>query len=181
MAIDAGAVVRIAERTGPGNGAFAARVSFGDQTEHDLEITDPGDAESENRLAWYFEKHLRFPFLDKDLEQQAVKQITTYGRNLFAQVFGGKANHDYQSLREKSFDGCRIEIRGSASFQSLHWEALRDPDLPDPLAIRLPVTRRADAVASKFTVPTNAPVLRILVVTARPDGPADIGYRTISR
>ena len=63
----------------------------------------------------------------------------------------------------------------------LHWEALRDPDLPAPLAVRLPVTRRVERLGSKFDLPADRPTLNILVVTARPDGPGDVGYRTISR
>ncbi len=43
------------------------------------------------------------------------------------------------------------------------------------------MTRRADAVGSKFVAADPEPVLHILVVTARPDGPSDVGYRTISR
>ena len=82
-------------------------------------------------LAWYFEEHLRYPFLDKDMEQQAVEQIAEYGEALFGQVFGGEASHDYRNLRERSFDGCRMEVSGSAALHRLHWEALRDPDLDD--------------------------------------------------
>ena len=133
------------------------------------------------RLAWYFEEHLRYPFLDKDLEQEAVQQIAAYGEELFAQVFGGPASYDYRRLRERGFDGCRVEVSGSAALHRLHWEAMRDPDLDAPLAVRLPVTRRVDALGSKFDPPGGRPTLNILVVVARPDGPTDVGYRTISR
>src|SRR5712691_12689021 len=176
-----GVVIRIAEWGRNRDGTFAARVCFEDSAEYEVEIADPGDANGEAGLAWYFEEHLRFPFLDRDLERRAVDQIAAYGRDLFTQVFGGETNHDYRSLREQSFDRCRIEVSGSAAFHSLHWEALRDPDLPGPLAVRLPVTRRAERVPSRFAVAEPGPVLRILLVTARPDGPEDVGYRTISQ
>ena len=74
-----------------------------------------------------------------------------------------------------------MEISGSAAFHRLHWEALRDPDLDAPLAVRLPVTRRVERQPSKFELPPERPTLNILVVTARPFGRGDVGYRTISR
>ena len=61
-------------------------------------VTDPADPGDEGGLAWYFEEHLRYPFLDKDLEEQAVQRIAAYGEALFAQVFGGQASHDYRTL-----------------------------------------------------------------------------------
>jgi hypothetical protein len=143
-------VVRLAERDqGPG-GSFQVRVSFGDTAEYDVTVTDPVGQAVEGRLAWYFEQHLRYPFLDKDLEHDAVQQIAAYGEALFDQVFGGRANHRYLAVRDKSFDGCRIEISGSAALHRLHWEALKDPDLPAPLSVRLPVTRRVAGQGSKF-------------------------------
>ena len=97
-----------------------------------------------------------------------------------AQVFGGQAS-DYRTLRDRAFDGCRVEVSGSAALHRLHWEALRDPALGVPLAIRVPVTRRVDGLGKKFEPPGGRPTLNILVVVARPNGPVDVGYRTISR
>jgi tetratricopeptide (TPR) repeat protein len=174
-------VVRLAERGPNPDGSFQVRVSFGDAAEYDVRVADPADQTGEVRLAWYFEEHLRYPFLDKDLEQEAVQQIAAYGEALFGQVFGGPASYDYRRLRGRGFDGCRVEVSGSAALHRLHWEAMRDPDLDAPLAVRLPVTRRVDALGSKFDPPGGRPTLNILVVVARPDGPADVGYRTISR
>ena len=174
-------VVRLAERGQDPDGSFRVRVSFGDTAEYDVTVTDPAGQAVEGRLAWYFEQHLRYPFLDKDLEHDAVQKITAYGEALFAQVFTEAASHDYRRLRDKSFDGCRIEISGSAALHRLHWEALKDPDLPAPLSVRLPVTRRVAGQGSKFDPHEDRPTLNILVVVARPDGPGDVGYRTISR
>ncbi len=157
-------------------------MNFGGDAEYDVDVSDPADEASEQELAWYFEEHLRYPFLDKDREERAVGQITDYGTGLFRQVFGNEASHDYRKLREQSFDGCRLEISGSAALHRLHWEALRDPGSPGtPLSVRMPVTRRVDAQPSRFAVRDDLPTLNILVVTARPGGPHDVGYRTISR
>src|SRR5271166_5667853 len=87
----------------------------------------------------------------------------------------------YRRLREQAFDGCRLEVTGSAAFHLLHWEALRDPELDVPLAVRLPVTRRVGQLPSLFELPSGQPTLNILLVTARPFGRGDVGYRTISR
>ena len=176
-----GVVVRISELAGGSDESLRARVSFGDAGEYEVAIIDPADVGTEDLLAWYFEKHLRYPFLDKDLEQEAVARIATYGQKLFSQVLGGEAFADYRRLRDRAFDGCRIEVSGSAALHRLHWETLRDPDLPAPLAVRLPVTRRVTGVGSKFDPPGGRPTLNVLVMTARPDGPRDVGYRTVSR
>jgi len=174
--------VRITEIPGGPDGGLAARVAFGDgAAEYEVAVTPPGDAASERLLTWYFEEHLRFPFLDRDMERQAVTALREYGEALFGQVFGGAAAHDYRRLREQAFDGCRLDVMGSAGFHRLHWEALRDPELDGPLAVRVPVTRRVALVPSKFELPSGQPTLNILLVTARPFGRKDVGFRTISR
>jgi hypothetical protein len=113
-------VVRVSEVPGGADGCFAAVVAFGDAAEYEVSVRAPGDAAGERLLAWYFEEHLRFPFLDRDLERQAVEQLADYGKALFGQVFGGAAAHDYQVLRERSFDGCRLEVIGSAEFRTVN-------------------------------------------------------------
>ena len=116
-----------------------------------VRVSDPADTGTEKLLAWYFEEHLRFPFLDKDLERQAVaRDRRVRAGRCSGRCFGGEANHDYRKLRERAFDGCRIEVSGSAALHRLHWEALRDPDLDAPLAVRLPVTRRVGRLPSRF-------------------------------
>ena len=174
-------VIRVSERSQQDDGAFAARVAFDEDAEYDVRVSDPANPGSEELLAWYFEQHLRFPFLDLDKERLAVVELARYGRDLFGQVLGGEASHDYRALREQAFDGCRLEVTGSAAFHQLHWEALCDPKIDMPLAVRLPVTRRVGRLESRFQLPPERSTLNILVVTARPFGKGDVGYRTISR
>jgi tetratricopeptide (TPR) repeat protein len=174
-------VIRVSERSRKADGSFGVRVAFGEEAEYEVRVTDPAGPGTEELLAWYFERHLRFPFLDLDRERQAVTELAEYGRKLFAQVLGGEANHDYRTLRGRSFDGCRLEVEGSAAFHLLHWEALRDPNMDAPLAVRLPLTRRVAQLESMFELPLGRATLNILVVTARPFGAGDVGYRTISR
>src|SRR5258708_40276496 len=82
-----------------------------------VQVTDPADVAGEGELAWYFEEHLRYPFLDKDREAQAVRQIVEYGQGLFSQVFGGAASPDHRGLRERSFAGRRGGARGSGALR----------------------------------------------------------------
>lgn len=174
-------VIRISEQARVSESSFIVRVTFGDHAEYDIRVSDPAAIGTEKLLAWYFEKHLQFPFLDADLEEEAVQQLTAYGVGLFRQVFSGEANHDYRTLRDHAFDGCRIEVAGSTEFHILHWELLRDPDMDTPLAVRFPMTRRVTRLGSKFALPPEQTTLNVLVVTARPFGISDVGYRTISR
>ncbi|CAI7979129.1 ATP-dependent transcriptional regulator [Frankia sp. Hr75.2] len=172
-------VVREQERRS--DGTFAVRIVFDDGVEYDVDLRDPAEGQDERLFAWYFEEHLRYPFLDKELERAAKKRIEQYGQQLFKQLFTGPAQYDYRRMREQGFDGCRVEVSGSAAFQRLHWETLWDPELPSPLAVRLPVTRRVEPLSSRFEAASDRATLNILVVTARPDGPSDVGFRTLSR
>ncbi|GLW28385.1 CHAT domain-containing tetratricopeptide repeat protein [Actinoplanes regularis] len=174
-------VIGVSEQSCGPDGSFVVRVSFPDATEFEVTVSDPAVPGDEERLAWYFEEHLRFPFLDQDWHDDAVQRLREYGQRLFEQVFGGQSAGDYRSLARRGFDGCRLQVRGTAAFHRLHWEALFDPELPVPAVLRLPVTRRVDLPARGFELPPERPTLNILVVTARPGGRADVGYRTISR
>jgi hypothetical protein len=95
-------VVRLAEQSQNPDGSFRIRVSFGDAAQYDVTVADPADQAGEARLAWYFEEHLRYPFLDKDLEQDATGRIVAYGAALFQQVFGGLASQRYRALRDRA-------------------------------------------------------------------------------
>src|SRR5215472_9154516 len=98
-------IIRIGQRNGSRRGSFSVRVSFGDDAEYDLEITDPADEATEAILSWYFKEHLRYPFLDADRERLAQSRLVAYGHRLFEQLFGTGAAHDYRSLRDRGFDG----------------------------------------------------------------------------
>ncbi|TAF52208.1 MAG: CHAT domain-containing protein, partial [Oscillatoriales cyanobacterium] len=156
------------------------------RTTYPIAIRNPFDPKTEQELEWYFEGWLACPDLDQVQAARAAASVETYGRDLFEQVFGDrKAYADYENLRRslKLADGSvPIEIEGSPEFQALHWEALRDEDLPEPLAaiatmVRVNPQRRAGNPA----VMSPSSVLNLLVITARPSGGQDVGYRTISR
>lgn len=173
-------VIQLSERGSGPDGVFQVRMVFEGGAEYESLVTDPGGPAVEQELAWYFEEHLLFPFLDQDRRRAAVAALRSYGEELFGQVFAGAAGERYRWYRDRGFGGCRLEVTGSAGFHRLHWEAIRDPQLDMPLAVRIPVTRRVEPPAG-FVLPDQHPTLNILLVTARPDGPNDAGYRTISR
>jgi tetratricopeptide (TPR) repeat protein len=174
-------IIRISEQRQESDGTFHVSVAFGDNGHCDATVTNPtGTAEEEN-LTWYFEEHLRYPFLESERERDAVQQIAEYGTALFSQVFEGASSQHYLRLRAQNFDDCRLEISGSTALQQLHWEALRDPSMDRPLALCLPITRYVPPRQSAFDLVSDSPTLNILLVVARPGGSDDIAYRTISR
>jgi tetratricopeptide (TPR) repeat protein len=173
--------IQLSERGRGPDGSFVVRVAFDDGVEYEVTVVDPAGSDVERELVWYFEEHLQFPFLDQDRRRAAVELLRAYGEALFSQVFGGAAGEQYRTHRQRGFDDCRLEVVGSSAFHRLHWEALRDPKLDTPLAVRLPVSRRVELRPVSFAVAEPQETLNILVVTARPDGPRDVGYRTISR
>jgi tetratricopeptide (TPR) repeat protein len=163
------------------DGVFAVRVEFKGRGGEDVRVSMPADEAGEQLMAWYFEEHLRYPFLDGDLERKAVELVGEYGRSLFRQVFVGEAAYGFRDARRVGYTGYRLVVRGSAQFQRLHWEALHDPDSGDRLALRMPVVRQNARTPLPYDLPEPAPTLNILVVTARPFGRRDVGYRTISQ
>ncbi|MFJ1768440.1 CHAT domain-containing protein [Amycolatopsis sp. NPDC088138] len=178
---DRAAMIQLREQQARADGSLVVRVVYPDGSEYEVEVVDPASEADEQLLAWYFERHLRFPFLDWDKRAAAVKLLDRYGRELFEQVFAGEPGEGYRTFRKGGFDGCRIEVTGGTRMHRLHWEALVDPALESPVALRVPMTRRVDSNPVRFTLPGAQPTLNILVVTARPDGAHDVGYRTVSR
>lgn len=175
-------VIEIVEHSIDANGVFEVRVRYpGKGAAYPVTVTDSATPADEQLLGWYFEQHLRYPFLDGDRRRTAVTMLREYGQKLFAQVFGGEAGFEYQVMRGRGFDDCRIEVVGGAGLHRLHWEALFDPELDSPLAVRVPITRRVELRPARFEIAGPRPSLNILIVTARPDGAQDVGYRTISR
>ena len=75
----------------------------------------------------------------------------------------------------------QIEIEGSPKFHALHWEALKDPELPEPLVLQATMVRK-NLVPSVDTV-AGAPVTYHQPAHRHcsPSGKRDVGYRTISR
>ena len=162
---------------------FEATIAFDGHTEYSITISDPFTLEQEKELEWYFEEWLIYPMENELKAEKAAASIEKYGKDLFQQVFQTNTNVfiNYAPLRN-DLSQLQIEIIGKTpEFQALHWEALRDTELPRPLAIDCAIVRKKVAAAA---IPANvreSPVINLLVVVARPDGEQDLRYRTVSR
>ena len=75
----------------------------------------------------------------------------------------------------------RFAIAGSPAFHQLHWEALKDPELPRAFALEAPMVRKNLNPPVLPADVRSSPTINLLIVVARPRGRGDVGYRTISR
>src|SRR6266496_164540 len=176
------AVIRIREIPGSPNGSSAV-VSFDHGEEYPIAIKDPfSTTDEEQQLEWYFEEHLRFPFTRKVQAKAAADSVITYGETLFKQVFADpEAYVMYKQRLQAGLNTLQIEIAGSPLFHALHWEALKDPKLPQPLALQATMVRQNLKPQVVHATIRSSPTINLLLVTARPFGKRDVGYRTISR
>jgi len=175
------AVIRIREVPGSSDGSSAV-VSFDHGEEYPITIKDPFSEAEEQQLEWYFEEHLRFPFMRKVQAKTAADSVVTYGETLFKQVFADpEAYVAYKQRLQARLNTLQIEIAGSPQFHALHWEALKDPKLPQPLALQATMVRQNLKPQIVHATVRTSPTINVLLVTARPYGKRDVGYRTISR
>ncbi|MFC1835830.1 hypothetical protein ACFL2Q_14095, partial [Thermodesulfobacteriota bacterium] len=152
----------------------------GEQTP--ITITDPFASGGEEELEWYFEEHLHSPLIHQVRAQKAAAGIGPYGEALFGQVFADpEAYARYREALQSGVENLAFEIAGSPDFHALHWEALKDPRLPRPLALEATMVRRNLKPQTVRAQLRPSPTINLLVVTARPYGVLDVGYRTISR
>ena len=174
--------IRIQERAG-GTDEFQAAISFNNGPEYALTINNPFVQEEDDQLAWYFEGYLRFPFTDQVKAREAAGSIARYGESLFKQVFD--ENHNvyarYKAAVQAGLSTMQFEIAGSPLFHTLHWEALKDPEIRLPLALQATMVRKNLNPSIIEASVRPSPTIKLLIVTARPSGRSDVGYRTISR
>ncbi len=160
---------------------FKAILSFDGGTEYPIVVENPFLPEQEAELEWYFEQWLVFPLTQTARAERARDSVRSYGEALFEQVFKRDvdAYSEYKATRDVL---TQIEIIGdSTEFQALHWEALHDPKMPRSLAVDCVMVRKRVKATAVNAVIAPAPVIRLLVVTARPGEEHDVNHRTISR
>ncbi|MCA2939546.1 MAG: tetratricopeptide repeat protein [Microcystis sp. M113S1] len=168
---------------GMNDGGFTASLNFDSGNSYPITVTDPFTNQEERQLEWYFEEWLVFPTLDRDKAQKAANSVQNYGENLFKQVFQSNLNAygEYRDLR-KQLSQLQIIIESqSPEFQALHWEALKDPDLPRPFSIDCIISRQRRGATVVPVQMATYPTINLLVVIARPNEESDVNYRTISR
>ncbi|MCP4696917.1 MAG: hypothetical protein GY862_08725, partial [Gammaproteobacteria bacterium] len=162
---------------------FQATLAFEESNRrYPVTVAPPCDEQQEAELEWYFEQHLKFPFINNVRYQNAAESVRTCGETLFGQVFSADPDA-YGDYRDALRDGFELEILGSPAFHGLHWETLKDPKQPEPLALHQVIVRKPLNLNARFQpiTPRESPVLNILLAVARPEGRKDVGYRTISR
>ncbi|MCP4105041.1 MAG: tetratricopeptide repeat protein [Desulfobacteraceae bacterium] len=173
--------VRI-RQTGYEENRFEAVVTINDEGEHPTTITDPFSKQEEKELEWYFEEYLKFPFVDKVRFENAAKSVTRYGESLFRQVFRDPDLYaEYKSYVSTDIDDLRFEIVGSPEFHALHWESLKDPKLHRAWSLQGQMVRKNRKPQYIKAEVKPSPTINLLIVTARPHGKYDVGYRTVSR
>ncbi|MCZ8360448.1 MAG: tetratricopeptide repeat protein [Microcystis sp. LE19-388.1G] len=168
---------------GINDSGFTASLNFDSGNSYPITVTDPFTNQEEKELEWYFEEWLVFPTLDTDKAQKAANSVQNYGENLFKQVFQSNLNAygEYRDLR-KQLSQLQIIIESqSPEFQALHWEALKDPDLPRPFSIDCIISRQRRGATVVPVQMATYPTINLLVVIARPNEESDVNYRTISR
>jgi tetratricopeptide (TPR) repeat protein len=161
---------------------FNAILTLEQVGEFPLVMHHPFSPKQEARLAWYFEEHIRYPFVKQVIAREAAASIVAYGEALFTQLFSNpRAYAAYWNSLQQGVNTLHFEIVGSPAFHQLHWEALKDPDLPQPFVLQSTMVRRNIIPRPLQASVRPSPTIRLLVVTARPFGRQDVGYRTISR
>ncbi|GJD22721.1 hypothetical protein RIVM261_076770 [Rivularia sp. IAM M-261] len=174
-------VITIRETQATATG-FVGSLIF-DDGEYQINITDPFTPSQERQLEWYFEEWLTYPMLNGVKAQKAKASVISYGESLFNQVFGDRGAYSRYCQLRGELAQVKIEIVGnSPEFHALHWEAMRDKDLPRPLAVDCVMVRKR--IQKPAPVPANlaeSPVINLLVVISRPNEEHDVGYRTIAR
>src|SRR5947208_6651302 len=164
-----------------GNWQAVVRIKNG--PENHITISNPSASEEEHELAWNFEEHLEFPFTGKIRASNAATSITTYGEKLFRQVIeqNAKVAFAYRTAVQGGLSDVQIEIEGGPAFHVLHWEAMKDPELPEPLVLQATMVRKNIVPSSNQSQVRPSSTINLLIVTARTHGKRDVGYRTISR
>ena len=163
---------------------FRANVQFDHGAPYPVTIENPFDDRQEQELRWYYEEWLKFPFTGGVKAAEIAGRIPHYGHALFNQLFA----HDNRLFRAYSralesggVSQLRFEILGPPDFHALHWETLKDPERPRPFAVECPLLRRNINPPPADLRLQPSPTLNVLLVTARPQGGRDVGYRTIAR
>ena len=175
--------IRIIENKLVESDVFDVSVSFDDSTQFDgITVRDPLSEQDKAKLEWHFEQYVSFPYLRTVDPSDAAEIIQKAGENLFSQLFNDpRIYRYYQQIVQSNLDDLVIEIAGSPEFHSLLWESVKDPNFPNPLVLNALILRKNLREQSLPADVREASTINLLLVTSRPGGRNDVGYRTISR
>jgi tetratricopeptide (TPR) repeat protein len=149
-----------------------------------FEFASPLNADALEDLRWYLEDYLRAPFgVYSDRGTQIAERLSEWGTGLFTAIFGaGPARDAYVKVRARGRAAEVIFRSGAAQPLALPWELMRDPSLPQAIALeRIAITRMLPAAQLAEPFEATGSRLRVLMVISRPQGDADVGYQMIAR
>ncbi len=157
---------------------FEATVSFDYESEYPITVVNPVSEDVES-LA----EHAKQQTDLSQAKKGGLGSRKDYGEQLFNQIFHSSeaAYAQYRQLRDR-FSQLEISIESqSLEFQAIHWEALRDPELEEPLATQCTLVRRLGSPESLYDGMEASPYLDLLLVTARPGNDPNADPRTMAR
>ena len=138
-----------------------------------------------SELRWYLEDYLRVPYGAYPQFAQAVTEaLQAWGEAVFDRLFAGPAQNWYQAAKGENFRNFRLKIASDApEIMAWPWEALYSRE-DGYLALRFPIERQLSRdLGDPPPLPEDLPqdALHILYVIPRPDGTANLGYRTLAK
>ena len=147
-----------------------------------------GDCEGKrllSELRWYLEDYLQAPYGAYPQFAQAVTEaLQAWGEEVFDRLFAGPAQNWYQAAKGENFRNFRLKIASDApEIMAWPWEALYSRE-DGYLALRFPIERQLSRdLGDPPPLPEDLPqdALHILYVIPRPDGTANVGYRTLAK
>ena len=149
-----------------------------------VEWSSPLGATQLEELRWYLEDYLRAPFaVYEERGAQVEAALSGWGQALFSSVFGaGEARDAYVAVRSRGAAAQVVVRAADDRALGLPWELLRDPGLPEALALGgVAVTRMLPTHVPAPAVRIGGERLRVLMVIARPAGERDVGYQMVAR
>src|SRR5260370_10832484 len=103
-------LISISEQA-PTTSSFNAIVALEQVGEFPLVMHHPFNPKEEERLAWYFEEHIRSPFVKQVIAREASASIVAYGEALFTQIFRDpKAYAAYWQSLQQGVDTLHFDI-----------------------------------------------------------------------
>ncbi len=175
-------------REGTEQDTFPVTVAFPNGNKYKVPVKNPfagdGDVDGDPgaRLHWYFDRYVEFPIIQKEKAARAEKSIEDYGESLYEQLFSDrKAYADWMELTSGTRPVRIVLDSLNADFHALHWEALKDPDRREPYCRKGMEFIHTSGHSTAMPKPEPSARLNLLMVTARPGGADDIGYRTVTR
>src|SRR2546427_5376660 len=148
-------------------------------------LTDPLTPQEHEALRWYLEEYWQWPYEGFAERGRQVEKLLTYvGKRLYRNVFGTiEARDILHAWRLQSDFERQISITSNMpTALSLPWELLNDEQGFLVLRTQKPVSivrRLPQHELAAFSTPFEPP-LRILLITARPEGTGFVDPRSVA-